>query len=103
MQFTQVSLAAVATSAAIPLNAHSNPNWQWQVSGGATATYSVEWTLDNIYDTTVTPTWQALASASGLTANGGANQRDSVRAVRLNVTAYTSGTVTLKVLQGTPA
>lgn len=69
------------------------------LSAGATLTYTVEYTLDNIQDATVTPTWFATTDLDGLTASASSNIAFPVRAVRLNITSFTDGTATLTALQ----
>jgi hypothetical protein len=70
------------------------------LSGGANLTYSVEHTLDDIQDATVTPTWFTNDGLSALTASADGNIAFPVTATRLNVTAFTGGTATLTVIQG---
>lgn len=103
MQFSQQSLSSQAAAPVMPVNGHSNPQFAWQVSGTFVGTYNVEYTLDNIYDSTITPTWTSLPNANALTAPAGAFVVGTARGVRLNCTAYTSGTMTLKLLQGEAA
>lgn len=73
-----------------------NFNYAWQVVIGA-ATFQVEGTLDNVEDSTVTPVVTTV-QASGTSSITG-NSTSPSRAVRVKVTAYTSGTVTFRVLQ----
>lgn len=94
------SLAAVAASTACPMNPNTMFPTSVQVSGTFVGTYSIEGTLDNVMDPTVTPTWSAVANGAALTAGALVAILTPLTAVRLNVTAYTSGTVTMKVLQG---
>lgn len=63
-------------------------------------TYNVEYTLDDVNDTTITPRWIVDANATAATTDKILNYQFPVRAVRLNITAYTSGSFELKVLQG---
>lgn len=96
-----VSVGSVTTSAPIPLDYKQNP---FSVAiavtlGGGSLTYKVQHTLDNIYDSSITPTWFDHSSVSG-TADKDGNYAFPVRAVRLNVTAWTSGSAKLTVLQG---
>ncbi len=102
MRKQQVSVAAVAASAAIPLDREGNPfEVGVRLLFTGTATAQVEFTLDDIFDPTVTPTWTIAAApfASG-SVNAAGKWPFAVTALRLNVTAFTSGTVTLQVLQG---
>lgn len=70
------------------------------LSGGANLTYSVEHTLDDIQDSTVTPAWFTNDGLSALTVSADGNIAFPVTATRLNVTAFTGGTATLTVIQG---
>lgn len=70
------------------------------VSAGGSLTYQVEHTFDNPMDSTVTPTWFVHPVVVGQTASKDGNYAFPIRGIRLNVTAYTSGSATLTVLQG---
>lgn len=101
MRPQQVTLSSVTTSAPIPLDREANPfsvGLKLVVTG--TNTSSIEVTLDNVFDSTITPTWTGLTSLTGLTATTNGNIAFNVTAVRLNMTAFTSGSATLQVLQG---
>ncbi len=69
------------------------------LSAGATLTYSVEHTFDDIQDSSVTPTWFTNDGLSALTVSADGNIAFPVKACRLNVTAFTDGTATLTVIQ----
>lgn len=101
MRLQQVTLAAVAVSAPIPLDRSANPfsvGLRLVVTGVNTS--SVEVTEDDVFDPTVTPTWTALTAMSGLSATTTGNIAFNVTAVRLNMTAFTSGSAKLQVMQG---
>lgn len=103
MRLQQVKNSSVTTSTPIPLDRSANPfsvGLRVVVSAGGSSTSSVEVTLDDVFDPTVTPTWTALTGLSGLTATTSGNIAFGVTAVRLNTTVFGSGTVTLQVLQG---
>jgi hypothetical protein len=68
------------------------------VSG--TATYSVEHTFDDVFDSTVSPVAFQNTGITAQTANKDGNYMFPVRAVRLNVTAGTSPVVSMTILQG---
>lgn len=95
-----VSLSAVATSAPLPMDRLQAP---FSVGFGVvltgTATYSVEHTFDDILGG-ATATWFPHTSVAAQTTNKDGNYAFPVTAIRLNVTAWTSGPVTLTVLQG---
>lgn len=101
------TVTGVANSPVIPLDHRAqvfNVGIECLVS--ATATYNVQYTLDDIYNPSVTPTWFNVTTTiptSGTVLTGAsANQVASVTvpcsAMRLNVTAST-GTVTITILQ----
>lgn len=69
------------------------------ISGGAVLTYSAQFTVDDIQDPNVTPTWIDVTDITGISINGDASLTSPVKAVSLDVTAFTSGDVTLTVLQ----
>jgi len=71
------------------------------LAGGSTLTYSVEHTFDDLEDSSITPVWFADSILAALTANGEAGLDFPVTAVRLNVTAFTTGSATLTVVQAT--
>jgi hypothetical protein len=97
-----VTVGAVATSATLPVD-HKVANFQigigCVINGGGTLTYKVQHTFDNIFDPNVTPTWFDHSTITGKTTNSDGNYAFPVRAIRLNVTAYTSGSVTMTLLQ----
>jgi len=97
-----ITQSSAGTTAWIPLDYKQAPfNVGLAVTlGGGTMTYSVEHTLDDIYDTTITPTAFTHSSIAAQTAQLDGNYAFPIRAVRLNVTAWTSGTATLTILQG---
>ena len=103
---TEVSVTSAASSAWIPLN-HKQKDFQVSYAllptGTVSFTWKMEGTLHNVFDSTVTPVAFELTSATGSTTttdivDGVITQ--PVRAVRLTVAPHTSGTATLKVLQG---
>jgi len=63
----------------------------------ATATYTVQHTFDDIYNTAITPTWFNNSIATAQTTNKDGNYAFPVAAIRLSVTAST-GTVTITLL-----
>lgn len=75
-----------------------------QVSDDADLTYSVEYTYDQPEDDyptsyAVDADWREVDDMSALIADGVGNIFYKVNAVRLNVTAYTAGSVKLTVTQ----
>jgi hypothetical protein len=70
------------------------------LTAGATLTYSVEHTFNDIQDSTVTPIAYQNVGLTNKVTNDDGNYAFPVRAVRLNVTVYTSGSATMTLLQG---
>lgn len=98
---TQVTVASVSSSAAVPVDprqAAFGIGMGLVITG--TGTYKVQHTFDNIQDSTVTPTWFDHSSMTAKTANTDGNYAFPIRAIRLTCTAYTSGGGTLRILQG---
>lgn len=95
-----VTLSSVATSAPIPMDALQVPfNVGFAVVLTGVATYTVEHTFDDVLGG-VTPTWFPNSVVAAQTTNKDGNYAFPVRAIRLNVTAWTSGNVTLTIVQG---
>lgn len=94
-------IASVTTSTPIPMDFKQNPfSVSFVVEVTGTLTYTVEHTLDNIIGGE-TATWIPHSSVAAKTATQDGNYAFPITAMRLNVTAYTSGGAQLKVLQGT--
>lgn len=71
------------------------------LEGAATATYGVQYTLDNPNDPAVTPVWfDDVNLPAGQSANGVSNYMFPVYAVRINIAAI-SGALRFIVIQGT--
>lgn len=68
-------------------------------SAGASATVTVQLTGDNPVNTTGGGIWNNHDTLVNETASTNGNIQYAVTGVRLNVTAYTSGTITLTVIQ----
>lgn len=71
-----------------------------QFNAGASGSVTVESTLDNINDTTITPDW--MAETAAITGDTRGVIASPVQAIRLNVSSLAGGTITFKVLQGSP-
>lgn len=98
-----IAVSSQAASAWIPMDYKQSPfniGFAVVLTGTPTLTYSVEHTFDDIFDSTVTPVAFAHATIAAQTTNKDSNYSAPVRAIRLNVTAYTQGTATLTILQG---
>lgn len=57
MRPTRVTQTAAGTSAAIVVDIYGRAQIQLQVAVSGTVNYTVQQTVDNLYDTTITPTW----------------------------------------------
>lgn len=98
-----ISLSAAGSTAWIPVDYVQNPyniNIAIVVSDTPNLTCKVEYTLDDIFNPAITPTAFTHATLTGLTSNTTGNITSPVRAIRLTVTAWTSGTATMTALQG---
>lgn len=109
MRAQQVSLASVTTSSKLPMD---NTQAAFAVGFGVvftgTATAKVQFTFDDPDDSqnpvaVGSETWFDHPIVAGVTTNTAGNFAFPVKAIRLNVTAFTNGTVTLRVLQGSKA
>jgi hypothetical protein len=106
MIYATSSKTATGTGTAIPVNLHrtgENPVGLVLdfTTVAAVGTASVEFTFDDLNMVAAgTAVWLALDTMSGKTATAMDASIMPMRAVRLNVTAYTSGTITLRVSQG---
>jgi len=105
MRPVRVTVGAEGASAPIPLDHYQGPfnvGIGVVLSSGATLTYSVEHTFDDIFAADFdasTATWFANSGLGAKQASLDGNYAFPVRAVRLNVTAYTDGTATMTVIQ----
>jgi hypothetical protein len=72
------------------------------LSSGAVLTYNVEVTGDDVANVgyvAANGNWFGFTNLTGLSASAVGTLGAAVRAVRLNVTAYTSGTATIQMCQ----
>lgn len=96
------TVSSIAASAWIPVDYKQSPMSLGVgcvlVSG--TATYSVEYTFDDIYDTTVTPVAFVLSTINAATTSANGVINTPIRAMRLNVTGGTSPVVAMTIIQG---
>lgn len=73
-----------------------------QLSSGASLTYSIEVTGDDTQIPTyieANGVWVPFTNMTGLTASNAGTIGACVKAIRANITAYTSGTLTLQLVQ----
>lgn len=105
MRPVRVLVAQQAASAPVPMDTYANPfnaGLAVVLSAGASLTYTVQHTFDDIFAPGFDPanaTWFPHASLVTKTASSDGNYSFPVTATRLNVTIYTSGTATLTVVQ----
>lgn len=102
----RVTIAAQAASTPLILNQMGtspfNVGLGVTLSAGASLTYNVEYTFDDVFAPNYNPAtgnWIVLTALSAQTASKDSNMLSPVMAVRLNVTTYASGTATLTVIQ----
>lgn len=96
------ALSSVVAGVTIPVDREANPfsvTLVIEVLSG-TNTSKVQYTLDNVWDSTVTPLWIDHATLTGITATTAGNIAFPVTAVRLNMTAFASGSAQLVIMQG---
>lgn len=98
-----ISLSAAGSTAWIPVDYKQNPyniDIAVVLSNTPNLTYKVEYTLDDVFNTAVTPTAFTHSTLIALTANSTGTIKSPVRAIRLTITSWTSGTATMTALQG---
>ncbi len=105
MRPIRVAVGSATTSPVIPLDQYISPfnvSVGVTLSAGASLTYKVQYTYDDVFASTFNPstaTWFDHSTLVGKTASADGNFTLPVSAIRLNVTPYTSGTATMNVLQ----
>ena len=100
------TVASAASSTPILLNTQSaspfNVNLLADVTG--TLTYTVEYTVDDVFTPTYDPStgvWNTVTGMGAQTADVAGNLAYPVTGVRVRVSSYTSGSVTLTAVQQT--
>jgi hypothetical protein len=96
MRPKQITVSAAGTSNWIPLSWHQ---YSLVTDVDGSLTYSVEYTVDNIQDPNATIGSHEVANFVSVSDDRDGNIAFPVRAVRLNVSAYTSGSVTLTITE----
>jgi hypothetical protein len=106
MRPVRTALTGLGASAPIPLDINQSPfnvSVAVALSAGASLTYTVEHTYDDVFATGFNPATAVWFSQAGLTtktASLDGNYSYPVRAVRLSLVApYTSGQATMTVIQ----
>ena len=100
MRQIRVSTSGVSISNPVVVDLHGRPEISLQVDVTGSATYSVQQTLDNLYDTTITPVWfdHPDTNLVAATADKQGNYAYVPAAIRLNQTAG-AGSAVLTVIQ----
>lgn len=105
MRPIRVTVNSQAASAVIPLDTYQDPfnvSIGVVLSAGASLTYSVQHTFDDVYANNFDPataTWFTNSGLSAKTTSLDGNYAFPITAVRLNVTTYSSGSATMTVIQ----
>lgn len=101
----RVTVSSASASKTIPLNTYGDPfnvGIGCDVSAGGVLTYTVQHTFDDVQSNTFNPdtaTWYSNSVLVAQNSDKDGNYAFPVTAVRLLVTAYTSGSVTMTVIQ----
>ncbi len=98
-----ISLSAAGSTAWIPVDYKQNPfniDIAVVLSNTPNLTYKVEYTLDDIFNPAITPTAFSHSSLVSVVTNSTGTIKSPVKAIRLTITSWTSGTATLTALQG---
>ena len=99
-----ISQTGAGATAPVPMNQYTSPfnvGFGCIVSAGATVSYTVQHTFDDVFSPTFNPataTWFNHSDVSSQTANTDGNYAFPVTAIRLNV-GSSNGTVTIKAIQ----
>lgn len=95
-----LSQTGAGTSATAPLDIHGRPEISLQVAVTGTVNYTVQQTLDNVFDSTITPVWfdHPDSNLVAQTVNRQGNYAFVPSAVRL-VQNSGSGTTRLTIVQ----
>lgn len=105
MRPVRVTVGALASSAPIPLDNYQVPfniGIAVVLSAGASLTYTVEHTFDDVFSSGFNPATATWFPSSGLATKNASldgNYAFPIVALRLTVTAYTSGNATMTVIQ----
>jgi len=98
-------VGSATSSAPIPLDQYQTPfnaSVGVVLSAGATLTYTVEHTFDDVFAASFDPataSWFPNSGLSSKTASLDGNYAFPVTAVRLRVSSYTGGTATMTLIQ----
>lgn len=105
MRPVRVTVSSAAASAPIPMDVNQGPfnvGVAVALSAGASLTYSVQHTFDDVWAPGFDPSaavWFTNSGLSAKTTSTDGNYAFPVTAIRLNVTVYASGSATMTVVQ----
>lgn len=101
VEVTQV-LNSNGVGTAVPLNRWQAPfqvTCSCEVAGGSNLSYSLQYTLDNVNDPSVTPTWFDTIDIASETTTAVTGLVRPVRAVRVEILTHVAGSLTFRVMQ----
>lgn len=105
MRPIRVTVGSVAASNTVPLEQYISPfnlGLGVSLSVGADLTYTVQHTFDDVFARNFNPAtanWFSHATMVNKTTSFDGNYAYPITAIRLNVTAYVSGSATLTIVQ----
>lgn len=100
MKPVYVSVTGETNSNPIPMNTYVTPfNVGFGVKASGAVNYTVQHTFDNIWDSTVTPTWFDHPTIAAKTTAQDGNYAFPVTAIRLKGNSGNTGTSTLCLIQ----
>jgi hypothetical protein len=105
MRPVRVSLSSQTESPPIPMDVNQGPfnvGVGVAVPAGASLTYSVQYTFDDVWAPGFSPSsavWYTNSSLGTKTTSLDGNYAYPVTAIRLSVSVYSSGTVTMTIIQ----
>lgn len=105
MRPVRYTVSSATSGAVIPMDQYLGPfnvGIGVAVSAGASLTYTVEHTFDDVFSPTfsaASATWFPNSGLTDKTASADGNYAFTITAMRLRVSAWASGTATLNVLQ----
>jgi len=105
MRPIRVTLSSATSSDPIILDHYRSPfnvGIGVALSAGASLTYTVEYTYDDVFSASFNPataTWVAISALSAKTASLDGSVTSPFMAVRLRVSSYSSGSATMTVIQ----
>jgi len=99
MRTITISQTGAGSTSAVPLDTYRNPfHLGIGVLVSGVVNCKIQHTFDDVFDSTVTPTWFDHPTLANLTANEDGNYAFPVSAIRLTVNSG-AGTATAKIIQ----